>query len=411
MTRLAQGGAPPDSDPFDLPGTLEDPQVSSDLTRKKNGLPEATASNVLRVLRGDPRWRGRLKYSVLDHSVMVDERPLTDDDLTGLHLWLDETYTLRVGEGILMRAARYVARRSQYHPIARWLAGLVWDGVPRIDTFLSRYLRAEDNELNRALGRAFLISVVARAVKPGAKVDTVLILVGPQGSGKSQACAALVPDPAWHSDTGIDIGRKDAFVNLSGKWIYEVAEMESLGRVTNEAAKQFVTSCVDRYRAPYERRAEDHPRTVVFVATTNLDEFLRDPSGARRYWPVRVGIADLAGIVEDRDQFFAEAHARYVQGVPWILPPEYRALLVAAQREYQVAEPWAVALAPWVKKQEGRFTVEDAMRDGLEIAPKQWTIRGRQQAGQALAQLGCRKVRLRDRSNGRVWAWEHVEEA
>jgi hypothetical protein len=263
--------------------------------------------------------------------------------------------------------------------------------------------------LHRKFGAGRLIGACARVFQPGCQLDTMLMLIGGQGVGKSRACAALVPDRAWFGDSTFDIANKDAFINLHGKWIYELAECESLKKASDDARKAFITSRVDRYRKPFGRLAEDHPRQVVFVATTNNIESLTDPTGARRFWTVLVGDPDVDGLACDRDQLFAEALVRYRAGEPWHLDREHAALLVEAQRQFEVPEAWEGVIAPWVERQEAPFTVEDAMREGLGLPVERWTPTNRQRVGKALARLGCAKTRPRAEGARRVWCWERVD--
>ena len=159
------------------------------------------------------------------------------------------------------------------------------------------------------------------------------------------------------------------------------------------------------------RRPADHPRQVVFVATTNNTEALTDPTGARRFWTVLVGDPDLDALVRDREQLFAEAIVRYRAGEPWHLDAEHAALLVEAQRQFEVPEAWEAVIEPWVERQETPFTVEDAMREGLGLSVDRWTPKVRQRVGKALARLGCTKTRPRSEGARRVWCWERAAQA
>lgn len=368
--------------------------------------PLKSLGNIVLILREDPRWADRVQWSEFDDCILVDGCPLKDTVVTSILLWLDAIYGLRGSEADLLRALRFVAEEHPIHPVQVWLKGLTWDQTPRIDAFLPRYLHADDTPLHRRFGANVLISAVARALSPGCKVDTLLVLVGEQGGGKSAACAALVPDPAWYSDTGFDLKSKDAFVNLAGKWIYEIAEMESLRNVSDQVAKRFLSSQTDRYRAPYGRRAEDHRRKGIFIASTNLDEFLADPSGARRYWPVRVGKPDLEAITSDRDQLFAEAVMRYQGGEPWDLRGEYRAMLIEAQRQFEVTDPWQVALEPWLRRQTDPVTLEEAMRDALGLPVTGWSDKSRKRVAAILRRLGYVQSRPRTSQKRRTRRWE-----
>lgn len=385
---------------FDVLGGL-------DVTEKKK--PIGSLRNMVHILANDPRWEDRIRWSLFEEVVVLDSRPLRDNDLSKIAIWIDEVYGVRGSADNLHRALICVAEEHAFHGVRDWLLSNQWDGVPRLDSLLALYFRADDTPLHRKFSAGWLIGACARVFEPGCQLDTMLMLIGGQGVGKSQACAALVPDRAWFGDSTFDIANKDAFINLHGKWIYELAECESLKKASDDARKAFITSRVDRYRKPFGRLAEDHPRQVVFVATTNNTEVLTDPTGARRFWTVLVGEPDLDALRRDRDQLFAEAVVRYSDGEPWHLDPEHAALLVEAQRQFEVPEAWEGVIAPWVEQQEGPFTVEDAMRDGLGLSVDRWTPKVRQRVGKALARLGCTKTRPRADSARRVWCWERPD--
>lgn len=383
-----------------------DPDVLACCDVNKSGEPLGTLRNMVHVLTADDRWEGRLRWSRFEEVVFFDGEQLRDNDLSRIAIWLDDVYGLRGSMDNLHRAINFVAEADAFHPVRDWLCSLQWDRKPRLDLFLTRYFQAADTPLHRKFSAGFLIGACARVFSPGCQLDTMLMLIGRQGSGKSQACAALVPNRSWFSDTPFDIGNKDAFINLHGKWFYELAECESLKKASDDARKAFITSRTDRYRKPFGRLAEDHPRQVVFIATTNHEEVLTDPTGARRFWTVLIGDPDVAGLTRDREQLFAEAVTRYHAGEPWWLDDEHAAMLVEAQRLHEVPEAWEAVLGPWVDTQTAPFTVEDALGDGLGLAHDKWDARRRQRVGKALARLGCTKTRPRTDGQRRSWCWQ-----
>lgn len=388
-----------------------EPSVRAGLDETEQKKPIGSLRNFVHVLANDPRWTGRLRWSIFEEIVVLDGKPLRDYDLSKIAIWIDDVYNLRGSADNVHRAVNFVAEDNAFHPVRDWQNSLVWDGTARLDGLLANYFHTEDTPLHRKFAAGWLIGACARVFDPGCQLDTMMMLIGKQGAGKSRACAALVPTRTWFGDSTFDIGNKDAFINLHGKWIYELAECESLKKAGDEARKAFITSRTDRYRKPFGRLAEDHPRQVVFVATTNTVEVLTDPTGARRFWTVLVGDPDLAAIHRDRDQLWAEALVRYRAGEPWHLDPEHAALLVEAQRQHEEPEAWEAVLAPWVDQQEGPFTVEDAMRDGLGLPLERWDGRRRQRVGKALARLGCTKTRPRAEGARRVWCWERTDRA
>jgi hypothetical protein len=186
-----------------------------------------------------------------------------------------------------------------------------WDGVGRLDHWLVDYFGVEDTEYARCVGRWWLISAVARVFKPGCKADHVLILEGLTGTFKSTAIATLVPRREWFSDTPFVIGDKDGFLSLAGRWIQELAELDSLTRSDPARSKAFFSSGIDSYRPRYGRSVVQVPRQCVFVGTVNPSGsgYLVDETGNRRFWPVTCRTLDLPNLAAARDQRWAEATA------------------------------------------------------------------------------------------------------
>lgn len=226
-----------------------------DVTEQKK--PIGSLRNMVHVLATDARWEGRLRWSRFEEVVVFDGKPLRDYDLSKITIWLGEVYNLRGAADTLHRAINFVAEDNGFHPVCDWLNTLVWDETPRLDLLLATYLRADYTPLHRKFSAGWLIGACARVFDPGCQLDTMLMLmlIGKQGAGKSRACAALVPTRTWFGDSTFDIGNKDAFINLHGKWFYELAECESLKKAGDVARKAFITSRTDRYRKPFGRLA------------------------------------------------------------------------------------------------------------------------------------------------------------
>ena len=327
--------------------------------------------NLDTILSLDPTIGLRIGFDAFAGQHTWDGVPTTDEEETRVNTEIQIRYELRCATALMREAYCAASLRRQFHPVRDYLDSLVWDGVPRVDTFLSTYAGAEDSSLTRAMSRCFLRSACARIHAPGSKVDTVLILIGAQGVGKSSLFRALVPKPGWFSDTPIDLSSKDAYGQLQGVWLYELAELASMRARDAEVVKGFLSAQVDRFRPPYGRNVVILPRQSVVCGSTNEPEFLDDPTGARRFHPVRVGRVDLTGIARDRGQLWAEAYEPFGDAVPptWWMTPEEDAQLVEAQAPFQRTDPWETAVREWLYPAlPGESQSFYAHRDGLTIA-------------------------------------------
>jgi energy-coupling factor transporter ATP-binding protein EcfA2 len=234
---------------------------------------------------------------------------------------------------------------NAFHPIQQMLDGLIWDGVPRIDRWMTTYLGAEDTALNCAISRIVLIAAIRRVRQPGAKFDQVVVLEGPQGTGKSSALVILA-GPGNHSDQEIiTADTRTQMEMLQGIWIYELGEIEGFNKAEINKIKAFVSRTADRSRMAYAHYAVERPRQAIFIGTTNEAKYLRDQTGNRRFWPVKTGSIDLETLRRDRDQLWAEAASREAQGEPIVLPKELWAIAAIEQAERLEDDPWLEKLA------------------------------------------------------------------
>ena len=192
-----------------------------------------------------------------------------------------------------------------------------------------------------------MISAVARIYRPGCKFDHALILEGPQGPGKSTIAEILALDREWFADEIADLGSKDAAQDLAGKWIVEIAELSALRRSEVERVKAFFSRSVDHYRPSYGRRSQDFPRRCVFIGSTNAHEYLADQTGNRRFWPIRIGTIDLAGLRLDVDQLWAEAVVAYRNGEQWWLDAATEPVAADEQEKRRKVDVWEQDVLRW----------------------------------------------------------------
>jgi hypothetical protein len=309
-------------------------------------------------------------------------RPVQDTDVSRLQEWLQCEGMPKIGKDLTHQAVDLRAQERAFHPIRAYLDGLKWDNTPRLDRWLSYYLGAEhlaseEDEDARAramaqtrylaaIGRMFLVAMVVRIFEPGAKADYMLVLEGDQGAGKSTACGILAGE--WFSDSLPDVMHdKDVAQHLRGKWLIEIAELSATSRAEAEALKAFITRPVERYRPSYGRKEVIEPRQCLFVGTTNKSTYLRDETGARRFWPVKVGRIDADALRHDRDQLFAEAVSLYRAGEKWWPDDEFERKHIRPQQDDRFeSDPWEEAIARHVVGLS-RVKVTEIARDALMI--------------------------------------------
>lgn len=351
------------------------------------------------ILKYDPYfWRG-LRYNKFAGIVEWQGELITDVDITAIRLAVSDTYNYVAGVAATSEMVTYTAHQHSYHPIVDYLDGLVWDGKPRINQFLTEYATGEDTPLNHELGRRFMISCVARVLRPGCKVDQVLILAGPQGVGKSTFFRALASDE-WFSDSSLDIRNKDAYQSITGNWIYEMAELAAMRPRDAETVKAFLSAQEDRFRPAYGRNIVHQKRQVVFVGTTNEEEFLNDPTGARRFWPVKVSGRPRVDLVkQDRDQLWAEATEAFRGGEHWHLVGNLNYDLSRTHKEYAVTDPWSRAITQWLAvapKPPGiSWTIGEILKAAVDVEIDKQNKAQSMRLGGALVALGWTKKRAK----------------
>ena len=316
---------------------------------RKDGSPGSTMRNTVLSLQ---RIGLSFSHDLFQHRKIINgaelgehQGEISDDGCAMLRALIIDSFNFDPRAENVRDAVAQLCLEHTFHPIRQMLDGLVWDGVPRLDSWLSTYMRAEDTPLNNAIGRIMLVSAVRRVREPGVKYDTIIIFEGKQGTGKSTALQILA-GPGNHSDNEIlSHDTKSQMEAMEGVWIYELSEMSGLNKSEAEKTKAFASRQVDRARMSYGRFSEARGRQTIFVGTTNEHKYLRDRTGNRRFLPVRVGVVDLKALRLDRDQLWAEAALREAQGASIVLPQELWAVAAAEQQDRLEDDPWLEKLA------------------------------------------------------------------
>ena len=293
-------------------------------------------------------------YGKLPWDPRTKPRVWTDSDDTGAAWYVEAAYGVKDLRRIKM-AADAAMEKHQRDALREYLEGLVWDGVPRVDTLLTRYFRADDTAYTRAVTRKFMVAAVARGMDPGCKFDNVLTLIGAQGTGKSLFADILGGE--WYNDNIQTFTGKESSEQLRGVWSVEIPEVDRFSnKFEASAVKQFITRRDDIYRVPFERRTTPHPRRCVFIASTNAPDFLTDTTGNRRWWIVRCHTTnddrgeDLSTLRRDRDQVWAEAVTYWRTGEPLTLGAELYADATERQESAVMDDPWTGMIEEFLRR-------------------------------------------------------------
>jgi len=333
------------------------------LALRSNGSPYPDQANIMLAVQQKSGYTP--SFDLFAGRPMLGDQELSDSAVLKITQWLQTEVGMRnASTRIVNDALMCEANSHAYNPLTDWLGSLTWDGSERLTDLMSEGFGADANEYTRAVGRCFLIGLVARAMRPGCKLDSMPVFEGSQGAGKSTALAVL--GGKWFAEIHESIGSKDFYLSIAGKWLVEIAELHAFRRVEVERIKGIITTSTDRFRSPYERYSRDHPRQCAFAGTTNLDDWNADETGARRFWPIKCKSLDLDWLREHREQLFAEAVHRFNSGEDWWVIPEGEANIEReARRE---TDPWEAQLRTYIDSRD-EIAIASVLTDILEIEP------------------------------------------
>lgn len=388
--------------------------LPSKLIQTENGAARPILANALIQLRGSEL---RVAFDSFATQVVIQGRSPwgsegkwrdADDSRATDYLQHRGVY---VSTPIANEAVSMLAHENTIHPVRDWLADSKWDGEPRLDNWMEIYLGATPTPYLTSVSAKWMISAVARVMRPGCKADYMIVLEGPQRQGKSRALRGLTnghldgdTGVQWFRDSPPEIDKDDIGLYMQGVWVIEIAELEAVRGKQWTKVKSFVSSQVDTFRRKFGRNIQDYPRQCVFAGSTNEDHWGGDPTGLTRFWPVHGSKIDVDGILRVRDQLWAEARFRYDEGETWWLDATTEELARAEQAERQPDDAWTER----VSKAVGLMLVSDVSIS--EVLDKMGLAIERQGHGEAmrtarsLHALGWERYRPA-RSGARVWRY------
>lgn len=396
---------------------------------KPNGVLEATITNCINFFQIPPHAAyenplyGLIRYNQFtDHIEFTRPAPWhyqgeypphwTDTDTIQLKHWLGQNKHYNAMTGLYHEAVIAVSRIHQYHPIRDYLYSLKWDGVRRLDQILVRYAGAPNNDYIQEVGKNTLIAACARVMKPGCQHDHMLVLEGKQGSGKTSFVRTL--GGKWFADVLIDPHSKDTVHAMIGSWFLEASEMEFAKRADVQALKAFLTRTVDKVRLVYHRIPMLIPRQSVFIGTVNTSAtgYLRDTTGNRRYWCVVTGTIDIPALERDRDQLFAEAFQRYLEGENWHIIDPYIQKIALQEADARIEmDSWVEILEDWLGRNEAvlphPLKTEYIAYAALNLNPSRLDRVSHNRLHSAMRELGWVRMKNWDKNvKNQVWSWE-----
>jgi predicted P-loop ATPase len=417
------------------------PSWANQCTRTRAGaIDGANVHNVLIALRHAPEWCDVIAFDAFARHVVIRReipaggkaatrnlpRMLEDSDVLAALEWFHAQGMVALRKGMLHDAMLLHARdHGRFHPVLDYFHEVLTAEEPRevpsiinghridpdqsgnaLSLLLTLGFGAADTPLNRAISRAFMISMVRRVRQPGCQHDHLLVLIGDQGIGKSGGLAMLV-GAEWFTDHLPELHSKDALIQLRGKVLIEWAEMGALRRSQVERSKMFITSRIDTFRPPYERAAVNVPRACSFAGTSNIGDFLDDATGGRRFWPVECERTDLTWIEANRSLLWrlaAEAESAGEDG--WITATDLQDELIKHQADAQRPDVWEDYVRDYASKRavDGVHINADFLLGALSIPIKDQHNGHMQRVAAILKRAGWERAR-RSRADGQARRW------
>ena len=374
----------------------------------------ATLENIHKAL-STPEFSGyRLGFDTFKdqgmyHTADSPWQPLDNETPTLFRIELAKRSFEEIPSPIMRDAVNYSSRQNKFDSAQEWLNGLpVWDGVPRVEPFNAKYFKTEDTAYTAAVGLYMWTALAARVLDAGCQCDMVVVYEGAQGDGKSSAVAAIAPRVDMATEISFLDDEDKSSRKMQGCVVAEISELRGINTKDEDSIKAFITRRYDRWVPKYKELAVEIPRRYILIGTTNNKEFLGDPTGQRRWLPVSCGKVDVAGIVKDREQLWAEAAVIYREkGICWA---DAERLASDVHEDFMIEDTWvdpikAYLTTPVLQGLQFALTTAHILYGALKIEPCNQKRVDQMRAAAVLKLLGFKRER-RTIAGARIWQWE-----
>lgn len=397
----------------------EKPPLPAFVRNEKTGMIKATIDNAAKAVMRADFCGVQIRFDQFRDEIMLapensDQwQAFGDADYSRLRITLERRSFEAVGKELIRDVVMLAADEQPFDSAVTWLESLKWDGVPRVDTFFQHYFGVEPSAYCRAVSLYTWTALAGRVLTPGCKADMVPILVGPQGCGKSTGVAALSPDPSFFTEISFAEKDDDLARKMRGRLVAEIGELRGLHTKELESIKAFITRTHENWIPKYREFATQFPRRLVFIGTTNQDEFLADDTGNRRWLPLRVGQVQVDLLKKDVLQLWAEAREVFKRlgGVQF---HDAETLGVAEHEQHTIKDAWLEIVESWldapdmmtdeIPRTRDFLRAADVLRDAIGLDPRSIGKREEMRISNVLQNCGFLRVRrFLEGKQQRVW--------
>jgi hypothetical protein len=362
-----------------------------------NDRPFVTLANASLILQRYERFKNHIWFDEFRGQVYHTLRspiaqPWTDRETRAVTVAIQQQLKLpKFHMDLIRNGITHAAECNARHSLTNWLDSLSWDGTERLETWLFDCAGVDNNDYTMAVARNWLIAMIARAYKPGCKMDNMPVLEGVSGLNKTQFLEILGGE--WYEAVPTEFGTKDFLQNIKGVWLAEIPDMTGFNRADHSTVISMLTIRFDKYRKAYGYESERHPRTTIFAATSETDDYVGDSRGKRRYWPIRCTDINLDSLRGQRDQLFAEAVVHYRENAKWYEMPTSA---LGEQSDRVTDDPWIRLISNYVNPRweqmrlrgdTMRIHMDEILTEGVRLLPGQQGIKEARRAGSILRSI------------------------